>query len=62
MRPAATFASLFLALIALAHLIRLLLRTDVSIGALAVPLWMSGAAFLFCGVLAWALMREARRR
>ncbi|HEX9081006.1 MAG TPA: hypothetical protein VF768_01945 [Holophagaceae bacterium] len=62
MRPASLTAVLFLAIVALAHLIRLLGRVEVVIGGQAVPLWMSGAAFLFCGLLALALAREGRAR
>lgn len=62
MRPASLIAVLFLAAVALAHLARLLGRIEVLIGGMAVPLWMSGAAFLFCGLLALALIREVRTR
>lgn len=61
MKPAALLASLFLALIALAHLIRVVAGVEVLIGGLAIPPWMSLAAFLFCGALALALVRESRR-
>lgn len=61
MKPAALLASLFLALIALAHLIRVVSGVGVSVGGVAIPLWMSVVAFLFCGTLALALIREGRR-
>jgi hypothetical protein len=61
MKPAALLASLFLALIALAHLIRVVSGVGVLIGGVAIPPWMSVVAFLFCGALALALLREGRR-
>ncbi len=61
MKPAILLASLFLALVALAHLVRAVLGIGVLIGGVAIPPWMSLVAFLFCGVLALALAREGRR-
>jgi len=62
MKPASFLATVFLAVVALAHLARLLLRLDVQIGRYPVPPWMSVAAFLFCGVLALLLCQENRAR
>lgn len=61
MKPATTLAVLFLSLVALAHLVRVVFRVGVDIGGVAVPLWMSGAAFVLCALLALALSREGRR-
>jgi hypothetical protein len=61
MKPAAMLAALFLSLVALAHLLRLVFRVEVTVGGAAVPPWMSGAAFVFCAFLALALVREGRR-
>ncbi len=61
MKPAATLATIFLGLVALAHLARVLAAWSVQVGPYAVPPWMSVAAFLFCGALAIALAREGRR-
>lgn len=61
MRPATRLATLFLALVVLAHLARVLFRVRVVIGEVTLPLWMSGAACLFCAALALALAREGRR-
>jgi len=61
MRPVALLATLFLALIALAHLARMVFGVGVQVGGVAIPLWMSLVAALFCGALALALGREGRR-
>jgi hypothetical protein len=61
MKPAAAIASLFLALVALLHLVRALTGAAVSVGSTAVPVWMSVAACVFAGGLAVMLWRESRR-
>lgn len=61
MKPAALLATLFLALIALAHLARVVFGVGVQVGGVTIPPWMSLVAFLFCGALALALIRESRR-
>ncbi len=61
MKPAALIATVFLALVALAHLLRLVLRVEVMAGSVAIPLWLSAVACLFTGGLAVLLWRESRR-
>lgn len=61
MKPFTTLASLLFALIALAHLYRLIRPVDVLIGGTAVPQWASIAGLAVAGVLAFMLHREARR-
>jgi hypothetical protein len=61
MKPASLVATLFLAVIALGHLLRILFQVELTIGRTSVPLWMSGAAFLFTGGLAILLWREGRK-
>jgi hypothetical protein len=61
MKPAATVATIFLALVAIAHLVRYLLHVDITAGGKAVPMWPSLVAFLFTGGLALMLWREGRR-
>ena len=61
MKPASLLATLFLALVALAHLARVVAGVPVRVGAFGIPPWMSVVAFLFCGALALALLREGRR-
>ncbi len=61
MRPAALIATVFLALVALAHLFRLVLGVEVIAGGVSIPLWLSAVACVFTGGLAVLLWREGRR-
>jgi hypothetical protein len=61
MKPATLISAILLALIAVAHLLRLLFQVDVNVGGFPVPTWMSLVAALFTGVLAILLIRENRR-
>ncbi|HJV47829.1 MAG TPA: hypothetical protein VJ549_01010 [Geothrix sp.] len=61
MKAGSFLATVFLGVIAMAHLIRVLLHLNVQIGSFPVPLWMSLVAFLFCGALAITLYRESTR-
>jgi len=61
MKPAALVATIFLALVALAHLLRLTLQVEVTAGGVAVPLWASAIASVFTGGLSLMLWRESRR-
>lgn len=62
MRPFTLLTVVFLALAAAAHLLRAMLGLPVQVGALALPVWTSVAAFLFCAALAGLLTWEQRRR
>lgn len=62
MKPAALIATVLLAVIAVAHLLRAVFRVAVTAGGVAVPIWMSVVACLFTGALAIMLWRESRRR
>ncbi len=61
MKPAALIATIFLALVALGHLLRLVLRVEVMAGGVAIPLWLSAVACVFTGGLAVLLWREGRQ-
>ncbi len=61
MRPATLTATVLLALVSLAHLLRLLLRVEVTAAGTSVPMWVSGVAFPVAGAVAFMLWREARR-
>lgn len=58
MKPAALVATVFLALVALAHLARLIFQVEIRIGDVALPMWPSALATLGPGGLALWLWRE----
>jgi len=62
MKPAALVATLFLALIALAHLLRIVFQVPVTAGPLVIPMWASGLATVGPGALAIWLRREQRQK
>ena len=62
MKPVARLVTLFLALVALAQFLRLVLRVEVIAGGVTIPLWASAVACVFTGGLAVLLWRESRRR
>ncbi len=61
MKPAAMIATIFLALVALGHLVRLALHVEVIAGGVVIPLWLSAVACVFTGGLAVLLWQEGRR-
>lgn len=61
MKAIVRLATIFLALVALAHLLRLVMRVEVTAGGVTIPLWASALACVFTGGLAIMLWRESRR-
>jgi hypothetical protein len=61
MKPAALLAVIFLALVALGHLLRVALSLQLTIGGTDIPMWMSVVACIVVGGLAIMLWRESRR-
>jgi hypothetical protein len=61
MKPAAMTATIMLGLVALAHLLRILCRLEVTVGGRPIPMWLSGAACVVAGGVALMLWRESRR-
>jgi hypothetical protein len=60
MKPV-TMASIFLlAVVSLAHLMRILLGVRVTVADSVIPMWVSGVAFVVAGGLAIMLWRSAR--
>jgi hypothetical protein len=59
-RPFTFIAAILFALMAAAHLYRLAVGFDISVGALAVPLWISWIALVVTASLSALLFREAR--
>jgi hypothetical protein len=53
-------ASAIFALMALAHLYRLIAPFEVSIGTVQLPQWASAVAAVITAGLSWMLCREAR--
>jgi hypothetical protein len=60
MKPALFVATVFLALISIAHLLRFVLQVGVTAGCIIIPLWISAIACVFTGGLAIMLWLENR--
>jgi len=60
MRPAALLSILVLGVVALAHLLRLVLKIQVIAAGNEIPMWVSVIGFLVPAALAAALWRESR--
>ncbi len=61
MKPVARLVTIFLALVAIAQFLRLVLQVEVVAGGVRVPLWASAVACILTGGLALLLWRESRR-
>jgi hypothetical protein len=59
-KPFTWIASAIFALVALAHLYRLVRPFEVIIGPCHVPQWLSAVAAVITAGLSWMLCREAR--
>jgi hypothetical protein len=57
-KPASLVAALVFWLIALAQLLRVILRVRVTAGTHDIPLWLSAVAFVVLGALGMWLWRE----
>jgi hypothetical protein len=57
-RPASLVAAIVFWLIALAQLLRVLLRVRVTAGSRDIPLWLSAVAFVVLGALGMCVWRE----
>jgi hypothetical protein len=57
-KPASHVAAIVLWLVALAQLLRVLFRVQVTAGGHDIPLWPSGVAFILLGALGVWLRRE----
>jgi lipopolysaccharide export LptBFGC system permease protein LptF len=58
MKPATLLTTVVLLLIALAHVLRLILGTEVTVAGRTIPMWASAAAVIFFAALAMGLWRE----
>lgn len=61
MKPVARIVTLFLALVALAQFVCLVLQVGVMAGGVRIPLWASALACVVTGGLAILLWREGHR-
>jgi hypothetical protein len=61
MKPATMISMLFLAMLAAAHLLRLVLGVEVIVGGMLVPSWVSVIACVVPAGLAVGLWRESRK-
>jgi hypothetical protein len=61
MKPVARLAMIFLALVALGHLLRLIFGVTVIAGGVSIPLWISALACVVTGGLSFMLWRESSR-
>jgi hypothetical protein len=59
-KPFTTIAVAFLALIAIAHMLRLFAGWEVVVVGFVIPVWWSGIGVLVAGGLALMVWREAR--
>jgi hypothetical protein len=61
MKPVARLVTIFLALVAVAQFLRLVLQIEVVAGGVRIPLWASAVACVVTGGLAILLWRESKR-
>jgi hypothetical protein len=61
MKPATMISTLFLAMVAVGHLLRLVLSVEIRVGGILVPLWVSVIACILPAGLAVGLWRESRK-
>jgi hypothetical protein len=61
MKPVARLTTLFLAMVAIAQFLRLVLQIEVVAGGVRIPLWASVVACVVTGGLAILLWRESTR-
>ena len=61
MKPVSLAATVLLATVSLAHLLRILFGVRVTVMDEVIPMWVSWVAFLVAGGVALMLWRSARR-
>ncbi len=61
MKPVARIVTIFLALVAVAQFLRLVLQVEVLAGGVRIPLWASALACVVTSGLAILLWREGHR-
>lgn len=58
--PVVLMVAMLLAVVSLAHLLRIVFAIPVTVGDIVVPMWISGIGVVAPGVLAWLLYRGSR--
>ena len=62
MRLSTIIAVIFLYLVSIIHLLRLIVRAEITLNAGEIPMWMSVAAFIFTGALATWMWIDNKKR
>jgi hypothetical protein len=60
MKTGTLLAIILFVLVAVAHLIRLIDRTDIMVGTMVLPLWASVLGVVVPGLIAWLLWKESK--
>ena len=60
MNPGTLFATVLLAAVAVAHLLRLFFGWQVTVADAVIPMWASGVAFAVCALAAVLLWKDSR--
>jgi len=59
MKPASFVAAVFLAVVAILHILRLVFHTEVLVGGRVFPMWVSVVGCVAAGALSFLVFREA---
>lgn len=62
MKPASLIVSVVLGVVAIAHALRLVFHTQVTIGGAVIPMWVSALGCVAAAVLSILVSREARSK
>jgi hypothetical protein len=62
MKPSIIVTSIFLLLVAIAHVLRLIFQVKVTADNFEAPMWMSIAAAIFTAALALWLLQDNKKR
>jgi hypothetical protein len=62
LKPASFVAAVALDLVAAAHLARIVLHTEVTVGGRVVPMWVSGVGCVVAATLSFLVLLEARSK
>ena len=60
MKPFTKIASIILALVGLLHLSRVILNTQIIVGSVEIPMWVSVVGFIVPFILSIGLWRESK--